>query len=364
MPQINQNSYTRLDENKTSFFHDFGKISSQFLAWLWKWVCDALTLLFNVTVDKVKPLFKFVSDVAATVLYVLNTPYRVCMGWLFGKIILPAQHLYQRYASDSSSRLYCRITGQKYPKTLVFFMHGNAASIEPHTDYDYVNELDDQLRTQLGGSYRLIAFDPPGVNNNTIVYSQEQIISRSYEFVMDHMTFEGMIPSGRDFMDNDGVTRLCDGKKVVLVGWSLGGATLTQVANRLHENGIAVKCLADRSFTNLPDVAIGKMSRLTGFQFDCMPMTFARGVVSQLLYHSFGEMDAGSAAMTLNHNAPGSMHTIRLSSLDSDEIIPEHASLSRLVDESCQHTLPSTGIQGHNSLDPYYVAEVIGKMCQ
>ena len=104
----------------------------------------------------------------------------------------------------------------------------------------------------------------------------------------------------KKFIDENPMKSLSYGKKVVLVGWSLGGATLTQVANRLHENGIAVKCLADRSFTNLPDVVIGRVSRLTGLQLDCMPMAFARAVVSQLLYHSFGEMDAGSAATSLN----------------------------------------------------------------
>lgn len=350
MSQPNQNPYTPLDENQISFFDNFGKWSSQFLAWLWDCLCNAFTLIVTVV---------------ATALYVLNTPFRVCMGWLFGKIIMPAQQLYQRNASLNSRHLFFRNMGDSYPSTLVFFMHGNAASIEHCGGYDFVDHLDSQLRNQLG-KHCLIAFDPVGVNNNTIVYSQEQIISGSYEFIMDHMVMKGMIPNGRNLVDENPMKSLLHGKKVVLVGWSLGGATLTQVANRLHENGIAVKCLADRSFTNLPDVVIGWVSRLTGLQLDCMPMAFARAVVSQLLYHSFGEMDAGSAATALNRKQSGSMHTIRLPDLNSDEVISEHASLSNAVEERYQHTLPSTStvIQGHCSNNPAYVAQVISKMCQ
>ena len=266
-------------------------------------------------------------------------------GWVIGKFVMPSQVIFQNNADSSGdpNRLYAREKGSENPDILVFYMTGNGATIAPG-QFDEVEMLQRSLSNTTLPSYRLIAFDPPGVNNATTICSQSQIIDGSYNFIMGKMFKYHAANSN---------------KKVILVGWSLGGATMVQVAQRLQNNGHSVQCLADRSFTNITAVLEAKL-RLSP---DHRGRILFKSVVSTILANTFGEMNAGAAALNM---ARGSLHTMRLSDPLSDSVIDSEASLSNAVSEEFHHVIPiqpCQGRSGHQIAAHAHVADAIEKMC-
>ena len=112
-------------------------------------------------------------------------------------------------------------------------MYGNADSHTNRTEKDLLSYY-----KKLSENIILVAMGPPGVYRSELIWNQNQLIEKTVRFVNHEMDVSGVSP-----------------ENVTLVGYSLGGAIMIQVAAGLHKAGRPVHMVVDRTFSDLPTEA-------------------------------------------------------------------------------------------------------------